>query len=439
MDRTRLQSVLDALNPGQQAATDHLVGGWSGANGCARLSIVDGPPGTGKTHVAAAAGARWVVEKQGRVVVLSPTHAAADRVQEKFLDTGFERQQVLRLMPGAPHFNSSTGFLKFDRLDQLPPNLRRLRQQADVLITTWQGAQTRAFEGQSGFLLLLDEVSQVSFAALLGILKQVRNCRPAGYGLLGDPQQLPVIATQEILATNAALGILRRHPECQPCRLTAQYRMNAPICAVVNEVRRVGFGGAPLYPGSPEVASRTLDRVTGRYERPGADLAAVLDPQASVVFVDTSSLVLPGADRERAVGTSWEYAPEARLVTRLAEAVREAYGVADLPTMAVSSPYTAQVALMHRLGAPNAITIYRAQGHEWDCVILSLGRTEGRTIMDEVYQNLYVGLSRARSKLILLMNRALFGSYRVFGALFRLAESVPGVRVVSASPTWLVR
>ncbi len=437
MDQARLQTVLGALNPGQEAAVEHLLGGWMGTNGNARLTIVDGPPGTGKTHVAAAAGARWVGEGHGRVVVLSPTHPAAERVQEKFLETGFDSDQVIRLAPGAPNYNPQTGVLRFDRLDQLQPNLRRLRQQADVLITTWQGAKERAFEGLSGFLLLVDEVSQVSFAALLGIMRRLRNCRPAGYGLLGDPQQLPVIATQEVLATNAALGILRRHPECQPCRLTAQYRMNGAICSVVNEVRRVGFGGDPLHPATPEVADRTLERATGRYDPNGSPFAEILDPEASVVFVDTNPFVSAGQEQERAIATSWEYGPEARLVARLAQAVQQAYGVDDRPTMAVSSPYAAQVSLMRREGAPNAITIYRAQGHEWDCVILSLARTTGRTIMDEIYQNLYVGLSRAKSKLIVLLNCNLFRPYRIFGAILRLAGNLPGVRVVTADPNWI--
>lgn len=351
------------------------------------------------------------------------------------MEAGFRNDEVLRLTPGHPHYDPHTGVLRFDRVEQLPENLKRLRQQSDVLITTWQGARTRAFQGLSAFLLLVDEVSQISFAALLAIMRRVRYCRPAGYGLLGDPQQLPVIATQEVLATNAALGILRRHPECQPCRLNVQYRMNTPICSVVNEVRRVGFGGDPLAPGTDEVAQRTLDSATGRYDPGGSPFAEILDPQASVVFVDTSTLLTHAEERERAVGTSWEYAPEARLATRIAVAVREAYGVNE-GQIAVSSPYAAQVALMRRLGAPNAITIYRAQGHEWDCVILSLARTTGRTIMDEVYQNVYVGLSRAKSKLIVLLNCDLFGPTRVFGSVLRLVDTEHGVRRITADPDW---
>ena len=429
---------MDSLNESQAAAVEHLVGGWQAPDNGARLTIVDGPPGTGKTHVAATAAARWVEEGQGRVVVLAPTHAAAERVRDKMLDVGFDAEQVLRLAPGRGEHDTRHGILRFDRVSQLPPNLRRLRQEADVLVTTWQGAAARAFEQLRGFLLLVDEVSQVPFAALMAIMTRlrVRGCRPAGYGLLGDPQQLPVISTQQILATNAALGVLRRHPECRPCRLELQYRMNNPICEAVNTVRRFGFGGDPLRVANEAVANRTLDRVTNRYRPEGSPFREVLDPQASVVFIDTSRFAAELEEQQTSVGTSWEYMPEARLAMRLAQAIQGAYGRGDEPTIAVSSPYTAQVALMARLGTPNAITIYRAQGHEWDCVILSLARTMGRTIMDEVYQNIYVGLSRARSKLIVLLNTELFGTYRVFGSILRLANTTSGVRLIQPDADW---
>jgi len=436
MNQARLRSTLDRLNAGQSAAVERIAGGWQAQNGHVRLTIVDGPPGTGKTHVAAAAAGRWIMDRRGRVVVLSPTHAAAERVRDKMLDVGFDGRQVLRLQPGNPHYDPQRGVLFIDRPESLPPNLQRLLQQTEVLITTWHTSQ-RAFKAASNFLLLVDEVSQVSFAAFLSILRRAYQQRPAGYALLGDPQQLPVISTQEVLATNAALGVLRRHPDCEPCRLEVQYRMNGPICRLVNEVRLRGFRGVPLRPGSDEVARRTLDRVASRYDWQHSAFAQVLDPRFPVVFVDTSRFVNDRGERERSVGTSWEYEAEARLATRVANAVRAALSEASRETIVVSSPYSAQVALMARLGAPNAITIYRAQGHEWDCVILSLARTMGRTIMDELYQNVYVGLSRARSKLIVLLNAELFGQYQILGSALRLAGKEPGIRVVQADPNWV--
>lgn len=433
MNHGRLHSVLAGLNTGQSAAVEHITGGWQAQDGHVRLTIVDGPPGTGKTHVAAAAAGRWIMDRRGRVVVLSPTHAAAERARDKMLDVGFNGQQVLRLQSGKPHYDPARGILSFERPESLPPNLRRFLQQADVLITTWHVSQ-RAFHAVSNFLLLVDEVSQVSFAAFLSILRRAYPQRPAGYALLGDPQQLPVISTQEVLATNAALGVLRRHHDCEPCRLELQYRMNDPICRVVNEVRLRGFRGTPLRPGSDTVANRTLDRVVPRYDWQGSPFAQVLDPRFPVVFVDTSRFVNDRGERERGIGTSWEYEAEAKLAAELAKAVRMAMGGAGKEAIAVSSPYSAQVALMARLGAPNAITIYRAQGHEWDCVILSLARTMGRTIMDELYQNVYVGLSRARSKLIVLLNAELFNQYQILGSALRLAGKEAGVRIVKADP-----
>jgi hypothetical protein len=429
MDHSRHDSVMAGLNPGQLRAVEQISGGWLSGDGGVRLTIVDGPPGTGKTHVAAAATGQWVLDRRGRVIILCPTHAAAQRVHEKLSDVGFGPQEALRLAFGPVGYNQQTGVMQFEEVGQLPPNFKRVLQQADVLITTWQGSQ-RAFSIARNFLLMMDEVSQVSFAAFLAIIKRAYPQRPTGYTLLGDPQQLPVIATQEVLATNAALAVLRRHPECEPVRLSLQYRMNGAICRIINEVRRVAFGGEPLIPGNEQVASRTLDHVAGRYEPKNSIFADILDPQAPVIFVDTSSL----CSQERAVGTSWEYEAEARLVTNIAKAVDEAYR----PNLtAVSSPYTAQVALMRKLGAPQPITIYQAQGHEWDCVVLSLARTAGRTIMDEVYQNMYVGLSRARSKLIVLLNVKLFGAYRLFGSILQLVGHVPGIKMVRANPDWV--
>jgi hypothetical protein len=441
MDTVQLNSVLDDLNEPQAQAVDRVVSGWQSPDGAVRLTIVDGPPGTGKTHVAAAAAGRWVMNEGRKVVVLTPTHAAGARVHEKLLDVGFGPNEALQLSFGQPAYDPNRGALRFDRIEQLPPNLRRVLQNAHVLVTTWHGAQ-RAVGTPSGswgptsFLLLLDEVSQISFAAFLAILRRVYPRRPAGYALLGDPQQLPVIATQEILATNAALGVLRRHPECEPCRLQLQYRMNQGICDVVNEIRRVAFGGSPLLPGSETVASRNLASVAGPYNCHDSAFAPILDPEASVVLVDTSPFESHQL-RERAVGTSWEYHAEAQLAVRLAQAVRDSYGSTDDDTMRLSSPYAAQVSLMERLGAPGAITIYRAQGREWDCVILSLARSTGRTILDETYQNLYVGFSRARCKLIVLLNAGLFQQYRVIGSVLRMAEKHDALRLVQADPRWV--
>lgn len=63
--------------------------------------------------------------------------------------------------------------------------------------------------------------------------------------------------------------------------------MNRPICELVNEVRRVAFGGIPLEPANDAVAETTLDRLTEHYHE-GTQFDNVLNPGFPVVFVDTS-------------------------------------------------------------------------------------------------------------------------------------------------------
>jgi len=103
------------------------------------------------------------------------------------------------------------------------------------------------------------------------------------------------------------------------------------------------------------------------------------------------------------------------------------------------SPYAAQASAMQKLGLRGSMSVFRAQGHEWDCVILSLARSEieGRTILDEMYQHNYVALSRARCKLIVLMNATCFRPLRLLGALLTRIATLEGALVVEADPAWI--
>jgi hypothetical protein len=434
MDEGRLTQAVNALNQEQRGAVEHIIGGWQTQNGSVRLTIIDGPPGTGKTYVAAVAAGEWCRTRNRPVIILTPTHQAARRAQVSLWNAGFDQHEALRLKPGSNH-QPELGCLAFERIESLPPHLRRELAQARVLVTTWHGSQ-RALQVFSNFLLIFDEVSQIPYSAFLAQLRRAYPRAPLGFSLIGDPYQLPVVTTQEVLSTNAALGILRRHPECVPHRLLSQHRMNAPICKVVNEIRRVAFGGAPLQPANAIVADMTLDQITGHYQR-GDEFDEILNPYVPVVFIDTSPFASERGYTEVAVGGSWAYEAEARLAVRLAQAVQTTYG-ASINNLAVLSPYRAQTALARSLGFQNSRTIYQAQGDEWDCIILTFGRTTifGRTILDEVYQHTYVGLSRAKTKLIVLLNAGVFRPLRLFGPLLDAIPGIPQAQLIEANPQW---
>jgi hypothetical protein len=429
----RLDEALGALNEEQSHAVAHINSGWRGPQHTVRISLVDGPPGTGKTWVAACASAEWLRHNRGQVVILAPTHRAAERSRATCLRVGLEGEEVLQLKWG-PTGETESGALTFENVETLPPHQKRKVQGAGVLVTTWQGAR-RALDVVRRPLIILDEVSQIPYSGWLALVRRAYETDPRGFALIGDPHQLPVVSTQEVLATNAALGILRRHPECRSIKLTKQYRMNRTICAVVNEMRRIGFGGDPLLSGSVAVEQQDLRTKAGRYTPTGKSIDAVLDPAAHVVIVDTSPLTSQRGLRAEAVGGSWVHHGEARLAATLSNAIRSAYGLE--PT--ALSPYAAQANAMQTLGLKGSMSVFRAQGHEWDCVILSLARSEiaGRTILDEMYQHNYVGLSRARCKLIVLMNATCFRPLRLLGGLLTRIGNLDGARVVEADPSWI--
>ena len=435
MQEALLEETLASLNPEQSHAVAHITGGWRAQARNVRVSLVDGPPGTGKTWVAACATAQWLRHNRGQVVILAPTHRACERSATACRQVGLEQDEVLQLRWG-PTGEPEPGALTFERAEALPPHLRRKLQGAQVLVTTWHGAR-RALDVSHSPLIIVDEVSQVPYSGWLALLRRAYEKQPQGFALIGDPHQLPVVTTQEVLATNAALGILRRHPECRPIRLTAQYRMNGTICAVVNEMRRVGFGGEPLQPANPEVEGQDLAAVAGGYKQTRTPLDEILNPAAHVVVVDSATLTTRLGLHAEQIGGSWVHHGEALLAARLSEEIGSAYGTAV--GLAVLSPYAAQASAMKALGLRNAMSVFKAQGHEWDCVILSLARSEiaGRTILDEMYQHTYVGLSRSRSKLVILMNVACFRPLRLFGPLLNRISGLEGGRLVEADPGWI--
>src|SRR5262249_36601576 len=112
MNEERLEAALTALNGQQQSAVEHVTNGWQGRNGSVRLSIVDGPPGTGKTHVAAATAGRWILDRGNKVVILTPTKRSAERAHRAVQDVGLSDQEALRL-EYAPRLAEAAGVIKF--------------------------------------------------------------------------------------------------------------------------------------------------------------------------------------------------------------------------------------------------------------------------------------------------------------------------------------
>jgi superfamily I DNA and/or RNA helicase len=99
----------------------------------------------------------------------------------------------------------------------------------------------------------------------------------------------------------------------------------------------------------------------------------------------------------------------------------------NLPEPVVLTPYKFQknVIIQETGETYSALTIEQYQGSESDLVLASLVRKniEGRIGFLKEFNRLYVALSRAKKKLVVVMNRSTFEGSAVFSPFFNYVDS----------------
>lgn len=381
--------------------------------------IVDGPPGTGKTFTATAGIASYLVEEpQEQFAYLCPTHYAAQKAKENFERLGFPPDRVVRLAPNFYETNETQGIIgcKND-LSNLSRNQVRMLKNCEVVLSTLHGAKRVLNTRSKSFRFIVDEFSQVDpslFFSAIGKTKH-QNRNPNAYALFGDPEQLPVVTTQPRLRMNIADYIVSRQPSYDPHRLEIQHRMHEDICQAVNTLRRC-FNAPPIDP-HPEVRNRGLVEMGYRWEESQVEgnFREILDPEYPFVIVNTDAC---GEEDRNTFGKSVRNTGEAKLAAKISELFHETFvdESGEQLTPEVLSPYTAQVGEIKNLisgSIAECITIYKAQGREYPCVILSFVRNNssgniGFLKAAETRAQSYVGCSRAQAKLVLLFSRETF-------------------------------
>jgi len=186
-----------------------------------------------------------------------------------------------------------------------------------------------------------------------------------------------------------------------------------------------------------------------------ADFQSILEPKSPCAVINTDNL--PGNEKP-GFGKSICYPEEAQLVATLAKAIAYSYkdktGNSLFPT--ILSPYRAQRGVIEQCLQENeelqkqCLTIYKAQGREYPCVIISFTRKNmgGRIgFLGEVFEGggasgevgmraqTYVACSRAQAKLIILLSFRTFGGHRDYD--FLLKKAADNALIVNAKPEWI--
>lgn len=444
-----VRARIEESNKPQQDAIDSILEGWQGKRGDFIFPIIEGPPGTGKTRVGVLSAAQYVLEHdKPQIAYLTYTNYAAEKAREDFIRLRFNAENVIRLTSNPKERDWKRGIIGCSSfLTDLTPNEQRRLKKASILISTLHGSG-RIFKVHNQPLIMVDEFSQVSPALYFSTLSKVRRTtvyNPSGYVLLGDPNQLPVITSQPLLRPNIGVFVFARK-SYHPHQLTTQYRMHQYICEVVNALR------AALNTYSLEsdasVQKRTLNELGYIWNRDNSltDFREILNPKNPCVIINTDNL--PGWE-EIGFGNSTYYAAEAMLAARLATALHQSYkrdvdGHSLLPT--VLSPYNAQIGniqscLQNSQLQTQCTTIYKAQGREYPCVIISFTRKNpvgwiGFLKEPQMRAQTYVACSRAMAKLIILLSFSTFLGHGHRDFEFLMERCSNNALIIDADPRW---
>ncbi|EJD42902.1 RNA-directed RNA polymerase [Auricularia subglabra TFB-10046 SS5] len=381
------------LNEGQLAAVKSVE---------SPLSLIWGPPGTGKTTVVLSILELFLRQMPDcKILMAASTHNAVDNVLERFATIAAQRQlldldHVLRISTDVSKVNRSLLRFTIDAmLGGSPTDDPRLVKRAQtrvesarIVFTTCSGAGLGLLRNVSNFdIVVIDEASQVTEAGSL--IPLVKGCRRAV--LVGDHVQLRPMTRDMSSALMYDVSLMERlyrgpeHPAIRRTMLDVQYRFPAELARFPSEefyggLLRTGPQVSPALPGSfPWPRSRQ----TGQ--------------QLSTVFVQCASEEEMG----RAAKTNEGQAAYVRHIVRL---IMDG-APADM-TLAVLTPYAAQQKLL-RAQLPASVacsSIDGFQGREADVVVFCTVRCN---VMREIgflheARRLNVVWTRARYALVVV-------------------------------------
>ena len=358
------------------------------------FQLVQGPPGAGKTRLAAAICNAFLDAGQ-RVVVSAFTHRAVNN-----LLLAVARSRGRSKLAEAPLYKIGAHH-QAERLDEhgvrLVPSARRLPETTEAMLVGVTSHSACNLLGRRFDLALVDEAGQVSLPHACAILPLAHR-----HVIVGDHRQLPPLLVAEHHDSLARRSLFEHlHESYGSLFLSRTYRMNAELCRFPSEA----FYGGQLQP-----AAVSRDRRLELVGDPGPILAA-----------DAPGQIVPMSHSGARTFSPVEAACAADLASRAV--------AAGLPCseVAVIAPHRAQRNRIRELlrkrlpdvpaaRQPLIDTVERIQGGERDLIILSLTASDPQALLKEAAfffspHRLNVSLTRARKKLVILMSEAILESF----------------------------
>ncbi|WP_025763011.1 AAA domain-containing protein [Dyadobacter tibetensis] len=432
------------------------------------LSIVHGPPGTGKTTTLIQAITALAATGSEKILVVAPSNTAVDLLSEKLSEEGLHvvrvgnpakvsqrlsaltldhkmtahprTKEIKALKKQANEFRNMAHKYKrnfgkaereqrkalFDEAHRIIKEVGRTEQyiiddllsKAQVITATLVGSNHYTVRELNYDTLVIDEAGQaLEPACWIPILKANRVV------LAGDYCQLPpTIKSNQAAQQGLSLTLLEKLAETYPNHVTlldTQYRMNQAI---------MGYSSQVFYENRL-IAHNSVANWT------------LLGEKKALAFIDTAGC---GFD-EKLEGTSSTNPEEASFAIRyLSHLVSEmetrpGYTAENFPSIGIISPYKQQIELLKTQvdsspvfrsygGTVQVNTIDSFQGQERDIILISLTRSniEGNIGFLSDIRRMNVAMTRARKKLIVIGDSATLGSLPFYADFIDYTQNCEG-------------
>ncbi|MCP4520560.1 MAG: AAA family ATPase [Cytophagales bacterium] len=437
---------LPLLNESQNKAVQNIINTED-------VSIVHGPPGTGKTTTLVEA-IHQLAKHEGTILVTAPSNAAVDllteklatkgldvlrignlsRIDEKIVEHTLEQKislhprfkevkkarkdaQELRKMAGQYKRNFGKEEREQRRLVYKEAKqvaqygigiedyiIESLIEKAQIITTTLVGANHRYLQNQTFDTVVIDEAGQAPEpASWIPILKGKRVI------LAGDPYQLPpTIKSQEAQKKGLEISLMEQGIKNieEVSLLDTQYRMNELI---------MNFSNQQFYDNELKAHETVKSQLLTNHE-------------LAVEFIDTVGCSFDEKQVENS--TSLHNPEEGSIIQKHLAQLAESSPI-DEYSLGIISPYKAQVEYLKEIievGTVNTIDSF--QGQERDIIYISLVRSnEGGEIgFLKDYRRMNVAMTRAKKKLVIVGDSATLANDSFYNQLVDYCSEIGAYR-----------